>query len=180
MSDKAIVGKGFNGFSKHVKIYLSLLLLIIVSVLTYVLIVNNHNKVNLDSSSVVTYIYPTRDCTIKSTDSVCAILQESSVLLQPKTSDKLQPYVTKIIKVKDYQNDPNLVYVLLTYSINTTNGQGVKNYYTLLLKDYNTKYGYNIVIKKYALLPVSLKATVDTIYNNYKQSYQSLQGNKVK
>src|SRR3990167_10263593 len=52
----------------------------------------------------------------------CALLKEAIGLLDPTQIQKLHAVVEKIKSTKDYQKDPSLMYVLVIYDINLSDG----------------------------------------------------------
>src|ERR1700693_4463896 len=77
--------------------------------------------------------YPTGHCSRTNTSQACSLLYQASDMLYPDSTTDLGRLVPQIKAIKDYQKDPNLLYVLTTYYINVSDGQNAQANYNMLV-----------------------------------------------
>lgn len=96
-----------------------------------------------------------------------AVLEKSVPLIDPLNIDtvKLKPIVSEIEKTSGYEKDANCLYITLTLYINTGDPVMAKKVWGQLEEAYDSKKGYDQVIKNIALTPDRLKTLVDEVQN---------------
>lgn len=77
--------------------------------------------------------------------------------------DQLSKTVGHIEKNVEYKDDPNCLYVLVTYYINISDSEKAAAHYAQLEKAYDPETGYSSVIADVARKPGQLKPTVDLL-----------------
>ena len=98
------------------------------------------------------------NCSEQTTEA-CTVLKEAVALLDPGKVKELSVIVEKIIKIKGYDKDPNLLYVILTYYINLSDGGNSRKTYDSLKNIYNENVGYDSLLEN-AKKPVDLEPIV--------------------
>jgi len=98
------------------------------------------------------------NCSNKSTKT-CLVLKEASGLLEPGKVKELSVVVDKIKKTQDYDKNPNLLYVILTFYINLSDGTNARKNFNLLKNTYKEDVGYNSLLIN-AKKPVDLERIV--------------------
>lgn len=86
----------------------------------------------------------------------CA-LTEAKDLLSPDKSSQLGEVVSKIQKIKNYQQDPDLLYIVTLYHLNNGDAKNAQLYFEMLEKVYDPKVGYDPAISESALSIADLK-----------------------
>ena len=85
-------------------------------------------------------------CAEDPTTETCLALKEAAELIDPSKVKELSTVVEKIKNITGYENDPNLLYVLLTYYLNISDGTNAKKYYDLLVSAYKSEVGYDPIL----------------------------------
>lgn len=98
------------------------------------------------------------NCSEQTTEA-CTVLKEAVALLDPGKVKELSVVVDKINKIKGYDKDPNLLYVILTYYINLSDGGNSRKTYDLLKNIYKENVGYDSLLVN-AKKPVDLEPIV--------------------
>lgn len=108
-------------------------------------------------------------CSSKSTQ---YILKEASPLLSPTVEvTKLQSLVSKIQQISNYQKDPNCLYPIVLYYINTSNAKESSFYLNEFLNAYGPGHGFSPLLGP--VYPTStLKADVAAIQQNAKNGQE--------
>ncbi len=117
------------------------------------------------------YLYPTirsqynnnftvgKDCTDSKREE-CTLLNESVKLFDASKVKDLSRVVDNIRKTRDYSQDPNLMYVLVTYDINRSDGDNGRKDLNQLKKVY-TKAGYDkVLVQVGAVKPSDLEEKI--------------------
>lgn len=87
-------------------------------------------------------------------------LAAAASVLAPADNKQLQPIVEQIRNTEGFTEDPNCLYVVLTYYINVSDPNEARRYFTDLEKVYNPEVGYNEIITPGSLSLEQLGATV--------------------
>jgi|GEM_PF-1678865 len=103
----------------------------------------------------------------------CSVLKEAKPLLDPKKVQELSKVVARIQEVSGYKQDPDLLYVVLTYYINLSDAANARKYYDLLAEVYQPGVGYDPILGSQTLKPEELKVTVMFL----EQQNESLKAN---
>lgn len=99
-----------------------------------------------------------------------ALLSEAARYLDTAQTPKLAPIAQQIKQQSGYAKDPDYLYVLLTYSINTSDSNNASAYYGQLVKAYKPSKGYDESIRAYARPPKDLQAQVEFLSTQKNQS----------
>jgi hypothetical protein len=89
------------------------------------------------------------------------LLGRAAVVLDPTKVGELEPITDEIRQAPKYDQDPNCLYVLVTYYINTSDGTLAKEANNKLEKVYNPEKGYDEAIARDAKSPQALRPSVD-------------------
>ncbi len=109
--------------------------------------------------------------------SQCAI-KDAAKLLKPEKAQELYKVVLKIQKIKNYQKNPNLLYVEIVYYINISDGKNASIYYNMLEKVYNPDVGFSKKLGDQILTILQIRSSVeflntwsDTVNHNFENTY---------
>lgn len=89
------------------------------------------------------------------------LVREARSALMPSEVDRLQPVAQQMEASDGYDNDPNCVYVVLTYYINVSDGEKATQLYNRLVQVYNPDEGYDESIASRAQSPEEVRSTVE-------------------
>jgi hypothetical protein len=90
-----------------------------------------------------------------------SVLEKAKPNFDPKNVAKLEPQIHEIEKIPGYDEDPNCLYVSLTYYINISDAAKSREVYDKLTKVYVPSEGYETVIVDVAKKPDVLKPNVE-------------------
>lgn len=90
----------------------------------------------------------------------CVLLKEGLGLFDPAQVQKLHDVVGKIKATKDYEQDPNLLYVLVTYDLNLSDAENARKDLNLLKNVYKPNVGYDPLLRNNAKTPKQLEEDV--------------------
>lgn len=99
------------------------------------------------------------NCSVQTTES-CSVLKEAVYLLDPSKVKELSVVVDKIKNISGYDKNPNLLYVILTFYINLSDGENAKKTYELLNNSYKTDVGYDPLLVN-AKKPAELESIIN-------------------
>jgi hypothetical protein len=106
------------------------------------------------------------------------MLQKAKPNLDPKKVNvaKLEPQVQEIEQIPGYDQDPNCLFVALTYYIHISNAEKAKELFGKLERTYDPAEGYETVIVDVAQSPKELKPTVEFLQEQTKEFHGSFSG----
>jgi hypothetical protein len=105
-----------------------------------------------------------------------ALLKEGIKSLDPKKAKDLDKTVAKIKKYPDYQHEPSLLFIMVTYYINRTDATNARTYLTMLANSYDQQKGYDKLLAAKGINaqePILLAQTVKSL----EEQQKSLQSN---
>lgn len=97
------------------------------------------------------------------------ILKQASQKLAPEKTKELKPYVDKIKTLKDYDKDPNCLYLVVVYDVNTHNDAQASQNYSRFNEVYNNKVGLDSKLSSESNPQENLKNKVDNLYRFKKE-----------
>lgn len=101
---------------------------------------------------------PVSDCA-KTYTKECA-LTEAKGLFQFQSAKELGVVAKKVKLIKNYEQDPDLLYVVIIDSANKSDAANTRKYYDMFAKVYKPAVGYDAIIAEVAMKPEGLKALV--------------------
>lgn len=99
------------------------------------------------------------------------IYKEAGAVLNSQATAKLKPVVDKIVAMKHYDRDPNCMYPVTVFYINSGNAKEARTNYEKLTKTYNAKEGFSKDLGPLALPIDRLKQQVERL-EAVNQRYQ--------
>lgn len=89
------------------------------------------------------------------------LVRDAGRALAPSDVDRLQPIVQQMESSVGYEDDPNCVYVVMTYYINTSDSEKATQLYNQLVQAYDPDEGYDQSIAARAKSPEEVKPTIE-------------------
>lgn len=103
------------------------------------------------------------------------ILKEAAANLSPSKSASLLPVVQKIQKLKMYQQDPNCLYIIVTYYTNIGNGNSAATYLAKFNKVYTSRVSLSFSLVEYASVQ-AMRNNVTFLQTVQKQNQNDMSG----
>jgi hypothetical protein len=98
--------------------------------------------------------------------------RQAATVLLPERLEQLDQIVDKIVKLPGYEQDPNCLYIVLTFHINASDAAGSQHYLSKLEKVYNPRVGYDQALEAaQAKTPAELQPTVDFLQQQGQQKF---------
>ena len=102
------------------------------------------------------------------------ILQEAAKIINSNQKTQLQPTVSKIQAIKNYDKDPNCLYVIVVYYVSVGDSLNSKKYLDKLLKVYDPKTGFSSKLGKDIEPIKKLQDDVAYLVKVYEQSLKNI------
>jgi hypothetical protein len=98
--------------------------------------------------------------------------RQAATVLSPDRLEQLDSIVDKVVKLPGYEQDPNCVYIVLTFYINASDAANSRHYLSKLEKVYNPRVGYDQALEAaQAKTPAELQSTVDFLQQQAQQKF---------